>query len=172
MLENTKSEHDFSLFSPVEQRKWKFTVIFLIIILSVLLLDAGFVRYRLLDDSLAPTYWSGEKVVTWRLAYLWHTPQKQDLVVFSPQEDEFYAGQIIALPGDRVSSFDHILYVNSKPLPLKPPPSLDGHYRVFRVPRGFVYIASYITPHTAHFKLIPQHDLAGRVLAHWQILLI
>ena len=68
--------------------------------------------------SMENTFLVGEKVVTYRLAYLFSNPDRGDIVVFPnpDNEEEDYVKRIIGLPGEVIEGIDGVVYINEKPL--------------------------------------------------------
>lgn len=93
--------------------------------------------------SMENTFMIGEKVVTYRLAYLFSDPKRGDIVVFqapdSPEED--YVKRVIGLPGETVEIKDGSVYIDGKPLEetyLKEP--MTGEFGPFVVPEGHYFM--------------------------------
>ena len=138
-------QQEFTLFAKMARWKHRLGLGFLAILITLLLLlDFSFVRYRLMDASLAPAYWGGQKVITLRWAYVFHSPQKLDYIVYK-QGSLFIPAQIIAVPGD---NFEQKVL----------PPGFVGVVTDF----GSAQMAT-----TVPIKLIK-----GKILGKWQVLLI
>ena len=69
--------------------------------------------------SMEATFMVDDKVVVFRLAYLFHGPERGDIVVFKNPEDakaDDYIKRVIGLPGETVEGKDGVVYINGKPL--------------------------------------------------------
>ncbi len=165
---------NFSLFNKImRRRKCKLTFILATALLAAaLILDWSFVRYRLLDGSLSPVFWGGQKVVTFRWAYLFRTPERNDLIIYTPVPGTFCPGKVLGLPGDRVTLVDGQVFINNTPLPGVLLPSNVGATQLI-VPREFICVGvANPVEHPARLKLVPTNAVCGKILGHWQVLII
>jgi signal peptidase I len=93
--------------------------------LIIALLIRGFIaeaRY-IPAESMLPTLAIGDRLVINKLAYRFNSPQRGDIIVFSPTEalqkqdyNEAFIKRIIGLPGDKIQIEDGKVYVNDQPL--------------------------------------------------------
>ncbi|HEX3015729.1 MAG TPA: S26 family signal peptidase [Desulfobacteria bacterium] len=135
---------------------------FICLVFTTLFLDWVFVRYRLLDESVAPAYWSGQKVVTFRWAYQFSHPQQNDLIIFSPVEGIYVAGKIIALPGEQAkTSFDTKGY---NPAQVVPNAYVSVQLNTARQPTSRDSGATHL--------LVPLAAIKGKIIGPWQVQLI
>ncbi|MEA5595203.1 signal peptidase I [Rivularia sp. UHCC 0363] len=70
-----------------------------------------------------PNQWEADKIIVDKLSYNFSTPQRGDVVVFSPTEElqkeqyeDAFIKRIIGLPGDKVELIGGKVYINGKPL--------------------------------------------------------
>ncbi|MBD2386564.1 signal peptidase I [Cylindrospermum sp. FACHB-282] len=70
-----------------------------------------------------PNQWEADKIIVDKLKYKFSTPQRGDIVVFSPtvelQKEQYHDAfikRVIGLPGDKIELKDGKVYINSKPL--------------------------------------------------------
>lgn len=119
-------------------------MVFVIAIVLALLINR-LVIYRVSSPtgSMENTFMIDDKVVTFRLAYLFSGPKRGDIVVFeapdSPEED--YIKRVIGLPGETVEGIDGIVYINGEPLKedyLKEP--MIGSFGPYEVPEGHYFM--------------------------------
>lgn len=88
----------------------------LVFLLTVNYVGQGF---RVDGRCMEPALHHGERVFTERLSYYWREPRRGDVVVFVAldQTRELLVKRVIALPGERISIRDNMVYVNGRPLP-------------------------------------------------------
>jgi signal peptidase I len=119
-------------------------MVFVIAIVLALLINR-LVIYRVSSPtgSMENTFMIDDKVVTFRLAYLFSGPKRGDIVVFeapdTPEED--YIKRVIGLPGDTVEGIDGVVYINGEPLKedyLKEP--MIGSFGPYEVPEGHYFM--------------------------------
>lgn len=70
------------------------------------------------SGSMENTIMTGDRVFTYRQAYLFSDPKRGDIIVFPFPDDESvdYIKRIIGLPGDTVEGKDGLVYINGKAL--------------------------------------------------------
>lgn len=90
-------------------------MVIVIALISALLINR-FVIYKVSSptESMENTILVGEKVWTYRLAYLFTDPERGDIVVFPApdNEDEDYIKRIIGLPGETIEGKDGIVFID------------------------------------------------------------
>lgn len=93
--------------------------------------------------SMESTIMIDDKVITYRLAYLFSGPKRGDIVVFeapdTPEED--YIKRVIGLPGDTVEGIDGVVYINGEPIKeeyLNEP--MEGSFDPIEVPKGCYFM--------------------------------
>jgi signal peptidase I len=78
-----------------------------------LLVNAATGRFRIEGDSMEPNLHNGEYVLIDKISYLLHPPERGDVVVFTPPNNERdYIKRVIGLPGDTVEVKGGQVYVN------------------------------------------------------------
>jgi signal peptidase I len=75
-------------------------------------------KVKVPSGSMETTIMTGDKVLTYRLAYLLSDPKRGDIIVFPfpDNEKEDYIKRIIGLPGDSVEGRKGIVYINGDPI--------------------------------------------------------
>lgn len=132
-------------------------------------------------ESMYPTFENGEYILTNKVEYKIHEPQRGDVVVFkSPtNKDIDYIKRIIGVPGDTVNLIDGKYYLNGQLLP-EPylPPNLytfAGSYlkenQAITVPPDNYFVSGDNRPHSLdsrEFGVVPKRDFIGKAfLRYW-----
>jgi signal peptidase I len=100
-----------------------------------LVVNAATGRFRIEGQSMEPNLHDGEYVLIDKISYMLHTPERGDVVVFTPPNNERdYIKRVIGLPGDTVEVRGGRVYVNGaaldEPYLSSPTNSADQSYRV------------------------------------------
>lgn len=93
-------------------------IIFAIAFIVALLIDRLVIfKVEVPSGSMESTIMTGDRVVTFRLSYLFSDPKRGDIVVFPyPDNEEVdYIKRIIGLPGDKIEIIDGVLHINDDP---------------------------------------------------------
>jgi len=78
-----------------------------------LVVNAATGRFRIEGQSMEPNLHDGEYVLIDKISYLLHSPERGDVVVFTPpNNDRDYIKRIIGLPGDTVEINGGRVFVN------------------------------------------------------------
>ncbi len=78
-----------------------------------LVVNAATGRFRIEGDSMEPNLHNGEYVLIDKISYVLHPPERGDVVVFTPPNNERdYIKRVIGLPGDTVEVKSGQVYVN------------------------------------------------------------
>ncbi len=74
-------------------------------------------RFRIEGSSMEPNLHDGEYVIIDRISYVLHQPERGDVIVFiPPNNDKDYIKRVIGLPGDTVEVRDGQVIVNGQTL--------------------------------------------------------
>jgi len=121
-------------------------VILFVIAVAIALFINRFVIFRVEvpTGSMEDTILVGDKVVTFRLSYLFNDPERGDIVVFPypDNEEEDYIKRIIGLPGETVEGKDGLVYIDGEPL--------EEHYIKEEIDRDF---GPYEVPEDHYFMM-------------------
>ncbi|HBI74433.1 MAG TPA: signal peptidase I [Lachnospiraceae bacterium] len=95
-------------------------IMVLVVAVAIAFLINRFVIFKVAvpTGSMENTILVDDKVVTFRLSYLFHDPERGDIVVFPfpDNEKEDYIKRIIGLPGETVEGKAGLVYINGEPL--------------------------------------------------------
>lgn len=134
-------------------------------------------------QSMYPTFENGEYILTNKIEYKLHEPQRGDVIVFkSPRNKDIdYIKRIIALPGDTLSLQEGKYYLNGKKLAenfLSPDLyTFAGSYLQenieVTIPSGTYFVSGDNRPHSLdsrEFGPIPKEDIIGKALIrYWPV---
>jgi len=95
--------------------------------------------------SMENTIMKGDRLMGFRLAYLFSDPKRGDVVMFDFPDDEslLYVKRIIGLPGETVEIRDGKIYINGSTKPLKEDYLKEIPYSenaVYEVPEGHYFM--------------------------------
>lgn len=107
-----------------------FPILFIVLLLRSFLVEP----FRIPSGSMMPTLLVGDFILVNKFIYgirlpVLHTkivdvsePERGDIVVFRYPNDPSvdYIKRVVGLPGDRIAYYNKRLYINGKPVPLKP----------------------------------------------------
>ena len=86
-------------------------------IVAFILSNFVIVNARVPSGSMISTINENDKLIGFRLAYLFSDPKRGDIVMFdSPVEDKIYIKRVIGLPGETVEIRDNTVYINGERL--------------------------------------------------------
>jgi len=123
---------------------WLRTVMFAIVV-AWLVINFVIVNARVPSGSMENTIRTDDRVVAFRLSYLFREPQTFDVVVFRGSDDPatLYVKRVIGMPGDEVLIVDGRVYINGSTEPLRDDfvrGELFGNFGPYVVPIGHVFV--------------------------------
>ncbi len=98
------------------------------------------------SGSMENTIMTGDRVIGFRLSYLFQEPERGDVVIFRFPDDEkiYYVKRIIGLPGDTVDIYDGHVYLNGSDTPMEEPyvrePIIPERPMHFEVPENSYFM--------------------------------
>jgi len=95
-------------------------------IIGIAVVAAVFINTTIIANATIPTgsmestVMTGDRVIGFRLAYLFSEPERGDIIMFKmpDNESENYLKRIIGLPGEQVAIIDGKVYINGNEEPL------------------------------------------------------
>ena len=137
--------------------------------------------HKIKGQSMSPNFPDGEYLLTEKVTYYLHQPERGDVVVFTPpvsDTDEFIK-RIIGLPGDQVMVKGGRVYINDQLLdePYLSPDLLteDGSFlpegQEYTVPAGQYFVLGDNRPHSSDSRFwgpITKKSISGRAwVIYW-----
>lgn len=117
----------------------------------VVVLTALFLNQFVIVNAAIPTgsmetvIMPNDRIVAFRLAYLFNDPQRFDIVIFRFPDDEsrLYVKRIIGMPGETVTIRDGLVFIDDSDTPLRDDfigSSAGGNYGPFYVPEDSFFV--------------------------------
>ena len=96
--------------------------------------------------SMISTIMEGDRLIGFRLSYLFNDPKRGDIVIFKypDNEKENYVKRIIGVPGDVIQIENNIVYVNGE--------AIDEPY-LYEPMTGNIASRTYIVPEDCYFMM-------------------
>ena len=93
-----------------------FTVVFAIILNQFVIVNAS-----IPTGSMERSIMTNDRIVAFRLAYMFADPSRFDIVIFRFPDDEsrLYVKRIIGMPGETVTIRDGLVYIDNETTPLR-----------------------------------------------------
>lgn len=97
------------------------------------------------SGSMENTILTGDRLIGFRLAYLFHEPERGDIVIFKYPDDESqnFVKRVIGVPGDVINIRNSHVYVNGEMLEenyIREPMNSDGEDLTYVVPSGSYFM--------------------------------
>lgn len=94
-------------------------------------------------ESMENTINVNDRLIGFRLAYLFREPERGDIIIFKYPDDEsqIFIKRIIGIPGDRVEIVEGVLYLNDRPVYEKYiKEKMFGNYGPYDVPENCYFV--------------------------------
>ncbi|MGD0354774.1 MAG: signal peptidase I [Dehalococcoidia bacterium] len=149
-------------------------------------IELSFKTFEVFDISMEPTYQAGDFILVNRLAYIWDTPKRGDVIAlyspenterlslnpFETQDSSQYIKRIIAVQGDTVDIENQKVYVNGnlidEPYIMEP---CDYDCNTQKIPAGSYFVLGDNRNHSDDSHrgwLTSRSDIIGKVcLTYW-----
>ena len=152
---------------------WAKTIVFAVV-LALVINNFIIVNASVPTGSMMDTIQVNDRIIAFRLAYLFSNPQRFDIIVFRCPDDgvTLYVKRIVGLPGDLVNIINGNVYINNADRPLRDDFVRGEHlrnYGPFEVPEGKFFVLgdnrsnSIDSRHWTN-QFVAQDTILGRVI--------
>lgn len=160
---------------------WDWTKLVVLCTAIALVLRATVIESFNIDGScMEPTLTTGERVMVFKLCYLFGDPERGDVIVFRypPDPSRDYIKRVIALPGETVAIRNGVVYINGEVLdqsrwPVTPDTYRYPDYPERLVPEGYYFVLGDNRPMSEDSRVwgfVPRSHVKGRaVLLYWPL---
>lgn len=102
-----------------EVMSWIKTIV-LALVFALFITNVVIVNASVPSSSMEKNIMTGDRIVAFRLSYLFSEPERYDIVVFHYPDDEsvLFVKRIIGMPGETVNIVDGEVYINDSTEPL------------------------------------------------------
>lgn len=116
------------------------SVIVAFIITNFIVVNA-FIPTGSMQDTIMPK----DRLIAFRLSYLFSQPERGDIIVFRPPDDEksLYVKRVIGLPGETINIIDGKVYINDSDKPLDEEYIMEemlGSFGPYEVPEDSYFV--------------------------------
>ncbi len=131
-------------------------------------------RYQVQSVSMEPTLHEGQYLLASKISYLFHGPQRGDIIVLDPPNHQStipYIKRVIGLPGDHIDIHDGRVWVNNIPLNepyISGPPTYIGNWIVG--PDEFFVLGDNRnnSSDSHHWGMLPRANILGKaIFRYW-----
>lgn len=93
------------------------------VVIAVLLNKFVFINADITSESMSTTFEKGDKLIGFRLSYIFSKPERGDVIIFEYPDDgdKLLIKRVIGLPGEMVIIKDGLVYINGSEVPLEEP---------------------------------------------------
>lgn len=124
--------------------------------------------------SMKNTIMPNDRLVAFRLSYLFSDPERYDIVVFKAPDDEstLYVKRIIGLPGEKVNIIDGKVFINDQEVPLSDDYIMEdmlGSFGPYTVPENSYFMLGDNRNDSQDSRywentFLPKENILGKVL--------
>ncbi|MBS5794469.1 MAG: signal peptidase I [Clostridiales bacterium] len=124
--------------------------------------------------SMKNTIMPNDRLVAFRLSYLFSDPERYDIIVFKAPDDEstLYVKRIIGLPGEKVNIIDGKVFINDQEVPLEDDYIMEdmlGSFGPYTVPQGSYFMLGDNRNDSQDSRywentFLPKENILGKVL--------
>ena len=146
-MSNTEEEQSIKSVVVEEILSWAKLIVFAVLA-AVLLNQFVIVNAAIPTGSMENTIMPNDRIVAFRLSYLFNDPARFDIVIFRPPDDEskLYVKRIVGMPGETVTIRGGLVFINDYDTPLRddfirdPVYLSNGDYGPFFVPENSFFV--------------------------------
>lgn len=154
----------------------------IVVVLAIMVMIYLFIMspQEINGQSMFPTFYNGEYILTNKVEYKLHSPIRGDIVIFkSPRNKDIdYIKRIIGLPGERIKLENNKYFINDKQLTEAyigtEVTTFGGSYLQegveVSIPEGKYFVSGDNRPHSSdsrEFGPIPAEDIIGKALLRY-----
>lgn len=124
--------------------------------------------------SMKNTIMPNDRLVAFRLSYLFSDPERYDIIVFKAPDDEstLYVKRIIGLPGEKVNIIDGKVFINDQEVPLSDDYIMEdmlGSFGPYTVPENSYFMLGDNRNDSQDSRywentFLPKENILGKVL--------
>lgn len=124
--------------------------------------------------SMKNTIMPNDRLVAFRLSYLFSDPERYDIIVFKAPDDEstLYVKRIIGLPGEKVNIIDGKVFINDQEVPLEDDYIMEdmlGSFGPYTVPENSYFMLGDNRNDSQDSRywentFLPKENILGKVL--------
>jgi len=124
--------------------------------------------------SMESTIRTNDRIIAFRLAYLFSDPGRFDIVVFPSPDDPttLNVKRVIGLPGETVNIVDGRVYINDEATPLRDnfvQGAIQGNFGSYQVPEGYLFVLGDFRTNSVDSRrwantYVYNGDVLGRVI--------
>ncbi|MCL1987724.1 MAG: signal peptidase I [Firmicutes bacterium] len=120
-------------------------MIFFVLVVALVINQFIIVNASIPTGSMENIIMPNDRIVAFRLSYLFSAPQRFDIIIFPFPDDEsrLYVKRIIGLPGETVNIIDGLVFIDDNSIPLRDDFIRDiatGNYGPFVVPQNSYFM--------------------------------
>lgn len=130
----------------VMKELWEYVKLIIIVLVVVFVLNHFvIINARIPSPSMENTIMTGDQIFGNRLAYLFHDPERYDIVIFEWPDDpsQLFIKRVIGLPGETVEIRDGKVYIDGSSEPLRDdfiPEQMEGNFGPYTVPEDCYFM--------------------------------
>ncbi|MFN2233061.1 MAG: signal peptidase I [Anaerolineales bacterium] len=170
-------EHDPKPPCLIQRLAREFITALLPAVLIALFVNVFIAQAAMVEDgpSMQPNLYVGYRMMTEKVSYRFHEPQRGDIVIAKPGDSQVtLVKRVIGLPGETIESKDGHTYINGKPINEPWITNFGGSYLApTRIPEGHVFIIGDNRPISHDSRAIGSvsiEDIEGRVIfVYWPL---
>jgi len=147
------------------------------VVIAVLLHQFVIINATVPTASMENTIMTNDRVIAFRLAYLFSEPERYDIIFFRYPGDmtQVYVKRIIGLPGETVNIIDGQVFINDSTTPLNDDfvrGPVFGNYPTFHVPENSFFVLGDNRNNSGDSRdwldpYVPRSSILGRAVLVW-----